>query len=444
MIKIKRLGLAVVMSLTVLPCWAQRQWTLDECVQYAQEHNINIQQREVQLKNYELDCNTSQNAWLPQVDAQVGQQFSFGNYNATVGSMNGEQTSVNNNLAYTTGKFGFSMPVFNGFKIKNQIQSDKFNLEAASADLERARKDIGIRIATQYMQCLYYKSMTEVAQSQVDVSRKTLEKAQILFEEGKRPASEKAQAEAILASDQYELVKAEGQQRLALLDLAQLLNLTSAEDFDIAVLDDVQLPEIAENEQAMYESVVEAWPSVVYSKALIEKGKADIEIARAAYYPSLSLVGYVSTFYVDFFNQDLGWGGFGTQFFNNNLNEVIGVHLNIPVFSRMQTRNRLSQAKFNLTDRQLALDEARLALHNEIQTAYTNVSVAYDRYLSAMVAVEAAEVSVNYEQDRYDAGRGTIFDLQQSQQKHVAALHDALQAKYEYLIRNRILDFYRK
>ena len=144
------------------------------------------------------------------------------------------------------------------------------------------------------------------------------------------------------------------------------------------------------------------------------------------------------------FHQNYGWGGFGKQYFNNNFNEVVGVHLSIPIFNRFQTRSNIRMAKLDVMDQQFALDDARQNLRTEMNKAYTNAVVALDKMTSAKKVVEAAAVSVSYEQDRYDAGRSSVFDLIIAQQKYLKAQQDAVQSKYEYLVRQRILDFYKK
>jgi outer membrane protein len=242
-----------------------------------------------------------------------------------------------------------------------------------------------------------------------------------------------------VASDEYSLAKAKGDLTLALTNLAQMLNLPTPDDFDVAPLEETS----AAPASLDYDGIIERWPSIVAAKSSIEANKAQVDVARSGYYPTLSFEGYVKTYYVNMFHTNIGWGGFGKQFFDSNLNEVVGLHLNIPIFNRFQTRSNIRTAKLNLMDQQLALDDARQNLRTEIHRAYTNTKVALDKLTAAQKAVDAAAVSVSYEQDRYDAGRSSVFDLINAQQKHLNSQQDAVQAKYEYLIRQRILNFYR-
>ena len=438
---IRVLSLCTLLTIGISIADAQKHWTQDECITYAIDHNVNIQQRALQIQKRQVNYETSSNGWLPEVSAHLGEQFSFGNYNSTTGSMQSNKDKINYDLAYTTGDISAKMNLFDGFKVKNQKKADHFSLHAATADLEKARKDIGIQIAVYYLECLCNKSLVDVANSQLAVSQQLRERAAILVDEGKRPLSELKDIEATVASDEYTLTQAKGNFTIALTNLAQLLNLPSAEGFDVAPIDETAASQPAT--AANYDEVVEKWPSILSAKSSIEEKKARIEVARSDYYPTLYLQGSLRTFYVNMFHLNYGWGGFGKQFFNNNLNEVIGLHLNIPIFNRFQTRSNIRMAKLDVMEQQLALDDARQNLRTEMQKAYTNATVALDKQTSAQKAVDAAAVSVSYEQDRYDAGRSSVFDLIIAQQKHLKAQQDAVQSKYEYLIRQRILDFYR-
>ena len=388
---IRGLALLVLLPTSLTVCHAQRQWTLDECISYAIEHNINIQQRELDIKKSQVKLETSSNAWLPDVSANLGEQFSFGNYNSTTGSLASKPVLENNDLAYTTGDITATMNLFDGFKTQSQKRADRFSLDAATANLEKARKDIGIQIAVRY-----------------------------------------------LASDEYTLAKAKGDLTVSLANLAQMLNLPTAEGFDVAPVENTSATSAALD----YDGVIERWPSIVAAKSSIEANKAQLKVARSGYYPTLMFRGYIKTYYVNMFHTDLEWGGFNKQFFDSNLNEVVGLHLNIPIFNRFQTRSNIRSAKLNLLEQQLALDDARQNLRTEMQKASTNTKVALDKLEAAQKAVDAAAVSVSYEQERYEAGRSSVFDLINAQQKHLKASQDAVQAKYEYFIRQRILDFY--
>lgn len=442
MIKYVRLGMIVASLASVLQLQAQHVWTLDECIEYAIENNVDIRRQMVDIQCREVQLNTSSNAWLPDLNVQIGEQVSFCNYDFYTGHVSDETDDESKDLSYTTGRIAMSMPIFNAHRLKNTVISDQHLLDAATHNLEKAKKDIGIQIAVYYLESLYRKNMVDVARSQVDVSRKLVERSTVLVRDGKRPRSEQAEAEAQLANDEFLLAEAEGQAKLARLTLSQLLNLESVEDFEIADLETDGIDSKALAPLDVYEGIVESFPSILAAKSEIESGKSLVKVAQSAMYPSVSLQSYVGLFYAKFFNKEIKVDRDKYNFFKDNMNEAIGLQINIPVFNRRASKNNVRLAQLGVSNMELELDQARLKLHKEIQTAYYNADVAYDKLAAADKAVEASAISVGYEENRYDAGRSNIFDLQQAQQKHLKSLQNAVQAKYEYLIRQRVLKFY--
>lgn len=437
----------VMRSLTVLAIFiplsaTARQWTLEQCIEYAVANNLSIKKRAIDMQQSDIQLNTSKNSWLPEVRADLGEQLSFGNYNATTGSMDARKTSENRDLSYTTGALSASINLFNGFKVMNSIKADQFNLDAATADLEQARKDISIQVATQYLQCLYYKGLSDVARQQVELSRNLLERTVRMVEEGRRPLSEQKEFESTLAGDRYTLSEAEGNYKLAILALAQFLNIPADQDFEICEVSDYSV--ITQPADSIYENAQNFWPALMAAKAKVEESMYRVKIAKSDFYPVLSLGGSLKTFNVSMFRQDLGFGNFGEQFFRNNPNQVIGLQLSVPIFNRMQTRNNVRKAEAALQRRNVELEECNLNLLKEIQTACANAEVAREKEIAAQKSAEAAHVSFIYEQECYESGRGSVYDIQQARQKYFKASQKAVQSKYEYLIRQRILKFYQQ
>lgn len=418
----------------------EHAYTLDECIDYAISHNINVQERALAISQQEIALNTSKNAWLPDLNLDMSQMFGFNNPGAASG--NGSVSLAEDGSA-TTGSVRASMPLFDGFKTKNQIQADRFSLMSATANLEAAKKDISIQVAAYYLQCLYYKGMADVSRKQVETSREMVRRAAILVEEGKRPRSEQADAEAQLALDEHTLTNDEGQYTLSLLTLAHALNMPDIEGFRI--VEDEQALGLSSDAtpqmpQTIYESTVDSWPSIMSAQAGIRQSESLLKVRKADYYPQLNLTGSIGTAYYNLFHQG-GLGSFGHQL-HSNLGEVIGLSLSYPIFNRFQTRNSVKHASNEILHQRLALEDAKLKLREDIQNAYYNATVAQKKRQSSVKACEASRISVEYEEIRYEEGRASIFDLLQACQKFHKAQQDAVQAKYESLIRQKILEFY--
>ena len=418
----------------------EHAYTLDECIDYAISHNINVQERALAISQQEIALNTSKNAWLPDLNLDMSQMFGFNNPGAASG--NGSVSLAEDGSA-TTGSVRASMPLFDGFRIKNQIQADRFSLMSATANLEAAKKDISIQVAAYYLQCLYYKGMADVSRKQVETSREMVRRATIQVEEGKRPRSEQADAEAQLALDEHTLTNDEGQYTLSLLTLAHALNMPDIEGFRI--VEDEQALGLSSDAtlqmpQTIYESTVDSWPTIMSAQAGIRQSESLLKVRKADYYPQLNLTGSIGTAYYNLFHQG-GLGSFGHQL-HSNLGEVIGLSLSYPIFNRFQTRNSVKHASNEILHQRLALEDAKLKLREDIQNAYYNATVAQKKRQSSVKACEASRISVEYEEIRYEEGRASIFDLLQARQKFHKAQQDAVQAKYESLIRQKILKFY--
>lgn len=418
----------------------EHAYTLDECIDYAISHNINVQERALAISQQEIALNTSKNAWLPDLNLDMSQMFGFNNPGAASG--NGSVSLAEDGSA-TTGSVRASMPLFDGFRIKNQIQADRFSLMSATANLEAAKKDISIQVAAYYLQCLYYKGMADVSRKQVETSREMVRRATIQVEEGKRPRSEQADAEAQLALDEHTLTNDEGQYTLSLLTLAHALNMPDIEGFRI--VEDEQALGLSSDAtlqmpQTIYESTVDSWPTIMSAQAGIRQSESLLKVRKADYYPQLNLTGSIGTAYYNMFHQG-GLGSFGHQL-HSNLGEVIGLSLSYPIFNRFQTRNSVKHASNDIIHQRLALEDAKLKLREDIQNAYYNATVAQKKRQSSVKACEASRISVEYEEIRYEEGRASIFDLLQARQKFHKAQQDAVQAKYESLIRLKILEFY--
>lgn len=418
----------------------QHAYTLDECIDYAISHNINVQERALAISQQEIALNTSKNAWLPDLKLDMSQMFGFNNPGAASGN---SSVSLAEDGSATTGTVRASMPLFDGFRIKNQIQADRFSLMSATANLEAAKKDISIQVAAYYLQCLYYKGMADVSRKQVETSREMVRRAAILVEEGKRPRSEQADAEAQLALDEHTLTNDEGQYTLSLLTLAHALNMPDIEGF--LIVEDEQALGLSSDAtlqmpQTIYDSTVDNWPTIMSAQAGIRQSESLLKVRKADYYPQLNLTGSMGTAYYNLFHQG-GLGSFGHQL-HSNWGEVIGLSLSFPIFNRYQTRNSVKHASNEILHQRLALEDAKLKLREDIQNAYYNATVAQKKRQSSVKACEASRISVEYEEIRYEEGRSSIFDLLQARQKFHKAQQDAVQAKYESLIRQKILEFY--
>jgi len=408
--------------------------TLQDCIAYAESHNLTIQQQKISEENKKIQLETTRYSRLPDLSASVSEGFGFGRSTGRDGS------TVDNTSASTSFRVSSSMPLFDGFRISNQIKSDKFSLQAATAQLDKARQDLSIQIAGYYLNALYYRGVVAIQQQQLEMDRKTLQKARDLFEAGKKPESEVASAQAQVDVSKHQLTEAEGNETMARLDLMQALNLTDdVRSFAIADIDTTEFGKDILSAAQVFAQAVQLHPSILAAKYNLESSKYDLKVAKSANLPTLSLsASYSNSYYHQFDYDNMS---FGKQL-DLNGSEYIGLSLNIPIFNRFSTRNSIRQARLQIQNQELLLSDSQLQLQKQIEQAYWNAVKARDNYTSAQSAAKSTQLSYDYESERYAAGKSTAIDLQNTQTKLEKALSDQLQAKYEYLMRVKILEFY--
>lgn len=410
-------------------------WTLAECIAHAQQNNTQVQQRQLQVERSDIELSTARYSRLPDLNASIGGDASFGR------ALTSDNTYRNNNQTSGSLNVSASMPLFQGMRINHQIKAGKLDLAAAIEDLERIREDVAINVMTLYLQVLYSKEMVGVAERQLELSTQQALRSRELAAAGKQPESAVYESEALAANDRMTLTQSRNDLQLALLDLSQALNRESAAGFDIVepVLDSVALETLHHlgNPDAVYAYAAENRPHIRAEKLRLESSEHAVDVARSALYPTLSLSG-----------------GYGTGVYSaddskfwaqmrHNSREYVGLSLGIPIFNRRATRNNIRTARIAVRSQQLAVTEAERALRKEIEQAWYNADAAYAKYRTADAAFASAEVAFSYEQAKAEAGRSTVFDFNDAKTRMEKAAAEAVQAKYEFVFRSKILDFYR-
>ena len=224
-------SIALASFLFCLPAGAQeapKQWSLEECIRYAIENNIDLKQKELERQNQEVTLHTSKYSWLPNLNASINENFGFGRSESKDGLI------VDRNSANTSASIQLSMPIFDGFKIPNDIAARKLDLKASIETLNKAKEDLSINVASYYLQVLYNKEMLKIAELQVALSSEQVTKTEALYNAGKVPESQLYDMKAQLAKDEVTLTESRNNVKLALLDLTQALELErDGENFDV-------------------------------------------------------------------------------------------------------------------------------------------------------------------------------------------------------------------
>jgi outer membrane protein len=409
-------------------------WTLAECIRHAQENNISLQQRGLQVKQQEIQLDNSKGSRLPQVSGSVSENFSFGR------GLTADNTYSNTNTTSSGISLGTAVPIFQGLRISNSIKEGELNLKAATEDLEKAKEDMSVSVAQAYVQILYNMELLDVALNQVVIDSLQVERLTAMLENGKASTAQLAQQKAALGQSRLSATQARNNLNLSLLDLSQLLELPNPEGFSIVKpivpIDGILLG----NPEDIYAEAVENRPSVKAEMFRLDATEFSIKGAKGAFLPSISANGGIGS---NYYTMSAAPSAAFMEQIKNNFSQYLGISLSVPIFSGFQNRNQVRMAELSRTNQMLQLENTKKTLYKEIQQAYYNAVAAADRYRSSTDAQASAQESFALVQAKYENGKANITEFNESRDNWLKAESDLLRSRYEYLYSAKLLDFYR-
>lgn len=413
---------------------AQETWDLQRCISHAIEHNLSIKQKEAAKAQSEVELHTAQWSRLPNLNGNVGQSFNFGR------ALQADNTYGNRNTQNTNFSLGTNVPLFTGLQIPNNIALSKLNLKAATEDLNKAKEDISIQVASYFLQVLFNQELAKIAHSQVQLSQEQLNKKIAFFQNGKASEADVLEAKSRLAQDELSAVQAANNHQLALLDLSQLLELPSPENFSIRVPNIENFTTELSLPDEVYAQALMNKPAIKAAQYRLEGAGKSIRIAQSAYYPQLSFGAGIGT---NFYHLDgVENAAFGSQW-RQNMNKYIQLSLSVPLFNRFQIRNRVKSARIQQSTLAWQLEESQKTLYKEIQQAYYNALASENKYKSSQSAIQSAEASFQLTSEKYANGKASATEYNEMRTNWMKALSEGIQAKYDFIYRSKILDFYK-
>jgi len=430
------LAIAALLFVAMLPLHSQqKEWTLQDCIRYAQEHNISLQQSDVQVKLKEVELNTAENRMLPAFSANGTQNFSFGR------GLSEDNTYERANTTSSALSLSGDMPLFSGLKIKHNITLSKLNLAAATADLQKAKDDISVSVAKAFVQILYDQEILQVAQRQVEIDSLQVVRLEAMAKAQKAALSEVAAQKAALAQSQYTETQANGNLSLAILDLTQLLELPSPENFRVAIPQTEKIFEaLIPDPELIYQDALGTKASIKAEEIRLDHANTSIDLAKSGYLPTLSLNGGIGSNFYTSTNRKVT--SFGEQI-KNNFSQYLGLTLSIPIFQRFATKNEVRSAELSFYNQKLKLENTKKSLFKEIQQAYYTAVTSQSKLQSSKEAAQSSEEAFKLQSARYENGKANITEFNESKAKYLEAESNLVQSKYEYLFQTRLLNFYR-
>jgi outer membrane protein len=433
--KTRVITIALAALLSAQAARADQGWTLDRCIEYAIENNIQVRQGDISAQNRDVDYNTARGNRLPGVSAGASQNWSFGR------SITADNTYANTNTASTSFSIGADMTLFAGRRIAGNIEMAQLSLEAAKCDLERIKDDVRVQVAQAFIQIVYNRSILDVARNQVTIDSMQVERLAALEEIGKASSAEVASQRATLAQSRLSVTQAENNLSMSILTLTQLLELPSPDGFEIVQPGTDQLElSIPDSPEAIYADALEIKPAIKSEELRLEQAQKSIDVAKGGFYPTLSLSAGAGTNY--YTSSSIQSDAFGTQL-KNNFGPHVGLNLSIPIFSRGSNRNNVRSAQLGRLNQELQLDNVKKQLYKEIQQAYYNAVASKTRYESSQEVETSAQESFELVQAKYEGGKANITEFNESKNRLITAQADVIKYRYEYLFNAALLEFYR-
>lgn len=463
------LFLFIAFYLSFFQLKAQKEWSLEECINYAKENNLNIRLQNLNVEMAQWSLIQSKASMLPGVNASATHTY---NYGRTVDMFTNQFVSdrVQSNNFYISG----NVTVFNGFVLLNSWKKKILDLQAAEYDAEKMEDDISLSIASAYLQILFNMEMLQNVVSQLEVTNQQVDRTKLLFEAGSVSKGDFLSMEAQAASEEANVVNAKNQLDISYLTLAQMLDLEDVSSFRITI------PEISisdssfialENPDNIYSFALSNQADVIASEIRVKGAEKNLQIARGSRYPSLMLSGSWGTGYSGGSKSIMGYNfigydtiGFTSEAVNeyvmspsysydyevtpfadqikDNVNKTIGLNLSIPIFNGLSTHTAVQQAKISMESARITYEQSKLNLRKTIQQAHADAMASFKSYLAAEKQLSALSESFKYMEERYNVGMATPVDYSDAKNKLIQAGSELLQAKYEYVFRTRILDFY--
>ncbi|MGZ3883486.1 MAG: TolC family protein [Bacteroidia bacterium] len=438
---------------------------MQQCIDYATKNNLAIRQTEINTEINQNNTLQSKAAALPSLNGGMQHTYNFGQ---TIDRYT--NTFANTQVLSQNFFLSSSLTLWSGLAQYNNIKANEYGYLSSVESVKQQRNDLALNVATNYLNVIYADELAKIAKNQFDITKQQLDRTQILADAGTLAKSAVYDIKAQLANEEVNVINADNNYQLAMLSLRQLMNLDSINNFNI-IKPDVEVQSanlMSSSVQNIYETALKNQPSIKSTEYRVMQADKTLAAAKGRISPSLSVTGSVGTGYSGLAKEIAGYNvvndtlgtipGYGplviqqqnptlrkTPFstqFKNNVNKSIGFTLSVPIFNGLQTYTGIKNAKLNALNAQYGRELAEQNLYKTIAQAYANARAALNKYAASKSSVDASEQSFTFAQQKFNVGAISAFDFNNAKTRLVNAQSNLLQAKYDYLFKLKVLDFY--
>jgi outer membrane protein len=412
-------------------------YDLQTAVDIAIQNNLTLKRTELNQQVIEADLLQNKGQRYPTLNAGTSYGVRWGRSINPVTNL-----FENNKIGNANFTANSNAPIFQGMRITNSIAQAKTNLEAGKYNLEATKNNITLTVINNFINVVFNREQVKIAENQLGTTSEQLTRTKKLVDAGSLPMSDYLDLQSQNASSQLEVINAQNSYRNAKLALAQSMQIPFTDDFEV-IEPEFEMEEglmANESSEEIYQAAVENMPEIKAAQANVLSAEYQEKIAKGAFYPSLTVGANVFTNYVDqVYRTDRP--AFGQQF-QDNLSQALQFNLNIPILSNMNNKASLQRARAQRAIQQVAELEAKNQLRQDIETAYTSALAADLSYKASVTRVASLEESFRIAQQRFDLGAINSVDFQIAQNNLFNAQAELLNAKYTYIFRVKVLDFY--
>ena len=437
--KINIVPIILVMTLSVCSiirssAQQKKQWTLRECVKYATDHNISIQQSQLNIEESELAKESAKGNFLPSVNASATNAWNIGLAPDPVSGQNQRATKMNTSIGANV-----QLDLFTGLKNQRLLDRAKLSIISSQYQLDDMKDNISLNVANSFLGILFNQESLRVLHTQKEITKSEIERTNELILAGIVPKGDIYAIEASLADIEQRIVNTENDVNLSKINLGQMLLLEDYLSFDIAY-DSVELDTSSKALQANAQEIIDyaaiTRNNIKMREANIEVAEQELAVSRTGYSPTLA------AFYnIDTRASDALPDGYGTQF-NDNLGHRFGLTLRIPIFNKYQNDINIQRNKLNVERAKLSYEQTKIELESSVNQAINDAHGAIKAYHAAERTAFARKEAFRYAEERFNAGAINSFEYQQTKQQMENADSQVIRSKYDCIFKIKILEFY--
>jgi outer membrane protein len=443
--------------------------TLEQCIDYALKNNIQIRQSELNTELSQVSLRQSQGNLLPSLNANASHSYNIGRTIDRFTNQFADAQVLSQSFSVST-----DINLFSGFQNINTIQQNKFSYLASKYDVEKIRNDVSLNIATAYLQILYSTDAVANAKNQAGITEAQVNRTKLLVEAGTAARGTLLDIQSQLAAEELTLTTAQNQLDIAYLNLAQLLNMPTVDGLAIVKPEITIAPDalLSANASQIFNTAVGNLPEMKSAEYHVRSAKKGVSVAWGGLSPRLTFSASYGTGYSGAsqrFSTLPAFQGFspngeitssgdtvyaplfsnGTyekipfaDQYHDNINKSFGFFLQVPIFNRFQVKTSIDRARIQRMSAELTVESTRLQIQKNVQQAYADANAGLKKYNASQKAAEAMEESFRYTDEKFNVGMLNTNDYNDAKNKLIKAQSDLLQAKYEYVFKTKVLDFY--